>query len=256
MLHVTGLSKAYKTAQNKDVTQALSDINFSLDEGASLAIVGPSGCGKSTLLRLIAGLITPTEGSISIHGEDVTKPRKKTAFMLQDFGLLPWKTVEQNAGLALQLQGVPAVQRKKLIHQVLSDVGLFDFRKAYPSSLSGGMKQRLSLARALSMDSDLLLMDEPLSALDAFLREDMQVLLKNTWLKHSYTQIIVTHSIAEAVFLGEKIIVMSPLPGKIVSVFENPHVKDKDWRTQDGFHALTSAVRESLLEAKGGMKHA
>ena len=208
------------------------------------------------MLRLIAGLAEPTEGSISIFEELVKKPRKKTAFMLQDFGLLPWKNVEQNVGLALQLQGVSAGKRKEIIDKVLSSVGLLGFKKLYPSNLSGCMKQRLSLARALTTDSELGLMDEPLSALDAFLREDMQELLKETWLEHKYAQIIVTHSIDEAVFLGGRIAVMSSLPGRIVEIFDNPVVLNPLWRNSNEYYEMIQKVRESLHLAKVGGTHA
>lgn len=189
---------------------ALNNVNLEVESGTSLAIIGPSGCGKSSLLRVAAGLIAPTQGHVFIDGAPLDKPRKQTALMLQNYGLLPWKTVFANAELGLRIQGIPADEREKRTSEALNRMGLGHCAQKYPAQLSGGMQQRVALARALAQNADLLLMDEPMSALDALLRESMQDMLLSLWKEKNYTQILVTHSIEEAVYLGQRILVMVP----------------------------------------------
>lgn len=161
---------------------------------------------------------------------------------------MPWKTVEQNAGLGLQVRRVPAKERRKRTAEALARVGLSDFAKSYPSELSGGMRQRLAMARALACDIDLLLMDEPLSALDALLRESMQNMLRRTWRESGYAQVLVTHSIEEAVFLGQRVMVMSPRPGRILHVLDNQEMLADDWRDDPLFFDRCRILRELLRE--------
>ena len=195
-------------------TLALDGLSFSVEKGESVAIIGPSGCGKSSTLQMAAGLLQPTSGKVTIDGAPVTAPRQDTSLILQDFGLLPWKTVRDNAELGLKIHGVGKAERRQRAERALGLVGLQDFAQAYPSGLSGGMRQRLALARSLALDVDLLLMDEPLSALDALLREQLQDTLLALWQAQGYAQILVTHSIEEAVFLGQRILVLTPRPGR------------------------------------------
>ena len=231
---------------------ACKDVSFAVDPGQAVALIGPSGCGKSTTLRMAAGLLAPSSGSVLVDGEAVSRPRQATAFIPQDLGLFPWKTVLQNAALGLVVRKEPKEEAASRARAALEQVGLAGFERSYPKELSGGMRQRLALARALAMDADLFLMDEPLSAIDALLRESLQDLLLDLWLKRGHTQMLVTHSIEEAVFLGQRIIVFSERPGTIVADIANPQVGECDWRDSAGFaekclevrHALTSASRE------------
>ncbi len=225
---------------------ALEDFNMSVQTGEAIAILGPSGCGKSTCLLAAAGLRAVTEGTVKIDGVSIDSPRLETALILQDFGLMPWKTVEQNAGLALQVRRMPKAERTKRVRRALEQVGLSEFAHVYPSELSGGMRQRLAMARALTCDIDLLLMDEPLSALDALLREDMQNMLKTCWMQQRYAQVLVTHSIEEAVYLGQRVYVMSPRPGRVVYVLENPEMTQDGWRDNPLFFKRCRLLRDML----------
>ena len=223
-----------------------------------MAILGPSGCGKSTSLLIAAGLRVPTQGAAFVDGVRVAGPRLNTALILQDFGLLPWKTVAENAGLGLRIRKTPKRERAERVARALEQVGLADFADAFPAELSGGMRQRLAMARALTCDADLLLMDEPLSALDALLREEMQDMLKRCWCEQGYAQVLVTHSIEEAVYLGQRIVVMSPRPGRVVHVLENAEMQQENWRDADLFFERCRALREMLRDivAKEEVAHA
>jgi NitT/TauT family transport system ATP-binding protein len=231
---------------------ALAGASLTLAEGDSIAVIGPSGCGKSTLLLAMAGLLAPTSGVLEVGGEPVSGPRLRTSLILQDFGLLPWKTVRDNAELGLRIRRYPSSERRARAAEALARVGLTDFLNLYPSELSGGMRQRLALARALALDADLLLMDEPLSALDALTREDLQDLLLALWLDHKHTSVLVTHSIEEAVYLGRTVLVMSPRPGCISAVVDNPGMGSTDYRQTEAFYAKCAELR-SLLAAEGAL---
>lgn len=243
-LSFDNVSLAYE--RGKDRIEALRDVTLSVDEGESVALIGPSGCGKSSLLRMACGLTRPTQGSIELDGTPLTAPRRDTALILQDFGLLPWASVQANAELGLKVRGVPRTVRRERAAEALDLVGLQDFARAYPSELSGGMQQRLALARALALDVRLLLMDEPLSALDALLREHIQDLLLRLWRREGYAQLLVTHSIEEAVFLGQRIVIMSARPGHVVRIVDNPEVGDEDYRLSEVFHERCDEIREIL----------
>ena len=227
---------------------AVEDFTLSLAQGESVALIGPSGCGKSTLLRLACGLAAPTSGRVLVDGEPLTKPRRGTALILQDFGLLPWKTVYRNAELGLKVAGVPAAERRQRTEAALRQVELAEFAHAWPGQLSGGMKQRLAIARALAQDADILLMDEPLSALDALLREQLQDTLLDISQTRRPTQLLVTHSIEEAVYLGQRIVVLSPRPGRVKAIVENPDMGTREWRASEEFFARCTRVR-ALLDA-------
>ena len=235
-----------------DELHALQHLNLQVESGQSLAIIGPSGCGKSSMLRLAAGLIRPNGGRVLVDGAPIEKPRKQTALILQNFGLLPWKTVYANAELGLRIQKVPASKRKERTLEALRRVGLRDFARSYPAQLSGGMQQRLAIARALACDIDTLLMDEPLSALDALLREEMQDALLSLWKEKRYTQLLVTHSIEEAVYLGQHIVVMAPRPGRIVAHISNPCMGNTAYRNTDEFFAQCKTVRAALERGCAG----
>lgn len=231
---------------------ALADLELEVADGEPVAIVGPSGCGKSTLLLTVAGLVHADAGELEVGGQPLRGPRLRTALILQDFGLLPWKTVHQNAALGLSLRRVPRAERNRRAAEALERLGLSDFSAAYPGELSGGMRQRLALARALALDADLLLLDEPLSALDALTREDLQGLLLEIWCQRRPALLLVTHSVEEAVFLGRRILVLSPRPGRVAAVVDNPGMGSSSYRATPEFSARCAELRR-LLAAEGAL---
>jgi ABC-type nitrate/sulfonate/bicarbonate transport system ATPase subunit len=232
--------------------RALDHISLAIVEGEPIAIIGPSGCGKSTMLLLAAGLLAPTSGRVLVDGAEAGGPRLQTALILQDLGLLPWKTVADNASLGLRVRHVDRAEERSRAGAALERVGLADFAAAYPGELSGGMRQRLALARALALDADLLLMDEPLSALDALTREDLQDVLLELWRSRKHTQVLVTHSIDEAVFLGQRVVVLTQRPGRIAAIVDNPEMGTPNHRATDAFFRRAEQLRE-LLAAEGAI---
>jgi len=241
MIEAKSLTKTYP-----DGTGALHDVTFDIREGESCAVIGPSGCGKTTLLLICSGILRPTEGRVVIKGTDVTAPSKELALIFQDYGLFPWKTVYENASLGLELRGFGKRERKRIVSSLLKDLGLQGFEKYYPKQLSGGMQQRVAFARALALNPKIMLMDEPLSSLDALTRENLQNFLLQLWRQKRMTMLLVTHSIEEAVFLGRKVIVLSPRPGTVIKTVDNPQMGDSDYRTKEVFFDKCREVRQSL----------
>ena len=242
MVHVRGLEKRFE----ENEAQVLKGITFSVPRTGSLAIVGPSGCGKTTLLYILAGLITPSAGSVIIHGREVCTPSKRTSFILQDFGLLPWRTVGQNVCLGMKIQGRDKKSRIATSERILAEFGLLEHRDRYPGSLSGGEKQRIAIGRALATDPELLLMDEPFSSLDALTREMLQNTLLSLWKQKGLTTILVTHSVEEAVFLGCSILVLSQRPASIKGFVPNPGAGRLEFREEAGFHETCKRVRRLI----------
>lgn len=224
--------------------RALGGITFSLPERDSLAIIGPSGCGKSTLLYVLAGLIEPSAGRVTVKGQEVAGPSRKTAFILQDYGLLPWKSVLDNVCLGMKIQGTERKAREERAERILADLGLAARRDCFPGSLSGGEKQRVAIARALATEPELLLMDEPFSSLDALTRETLQNTVLDLWSREGLSTILVTHNIEEAVFLGRHIMVLSPAPARIRDVIENRGAGTDGYRDSDEFYAMCRKVRK------------
>ncbi len=225
-----------KVSKHFDEVQALAEVNLDIATGEFISIVGPSGCGKSTLLRVIADLVE-TDGS-------VTKP-SKGAFVFQDSALLPWRTVQRNVELLMELDGTD--NKKDKARKALEQVGLTGFENSYPHQLSGGMKMRLSLARSLVLDPQYILLDEPLSAVDELTREVLQEELHNMWTRDKFTAILVTHNIAEAVYLSNRVVVMSPRPGKITDIVDIPFRKrTPDIRTKTQFTKLVNDISGKL----------
>jgi len=225
-----------KVSKHFDEVQALAEVNLDIATGEFISIVGPSGCGKSTLLRVIADLVE-TDGS-------VTKP-SKGAFVFQDSALLPWRTVQRNVELLMELDGTD--NKKDKARKALEQVGLTGFENSYPHQLSGGMKMRLSLARSLVLDPQYILLDEPLSAVDELTREVLQEELHNMWTRDKFTAILVTHNIAEAVYLSNRVVVMSPRPGKITDIVDIPFKKrTPDIRTKPQFTKLVNDISGKL----------
>ena len=213
MVEIQALTKRYPV----DGTEiaALAEIDVTISEGEFLCLLGPSGCGKSTLLKLAAGLISPTSGVIRINGRAVTGPGPDRAVVFQDYALFPWMTVSENAEFGLAARGLDPARRRQISSELLRVVGLAEFAEKYPHHLSGGMKQRVSIARALAVDPVLLLMDEPFGALDAQTRYVMQQELLRIWRAYRKTVLFVTHSIEEALYLGDRVLIMTARPGRI-----------------------------------------
>jgi NitT/TauT family transport system ATP-binding protein len=206
MVEIGDLSLTYPLSREGTMA-ALSNINARFEEGKISALIGPSGCGKTSLVRIMAGLLKPSEGTVVIRGKAVSGVEKTTAVIFQDYGLLPWKTVRANAELPLRIAGIK--DRRERAGALLSEFGLAGFENRYPRELSGGMKQRLAIVRALVVEPELLLMDEPFSSLDALSREDAQDFLLSVWRQRRLTVIMVTHSIEEAVCLADSVYVMT-----------------------------------------------
>lgn len=230
------------------VNQVLQDITFRVEAQSSCAIIGPSGCGKTSLLFLLAGLLQPDTGRIEIAGN----PRSGT--ILQNFGLFPWKTVWQNIGLGLVIQGVEKDRIHQRVGRLLDEMGLIGFGEHFPGQLSGGMQQRVALARALAVDPEILFMDEPLSSLDALTRERLQNLILDVWQTKEITTVLVTHSIEEAVFLGRRIIVLSRRPGRVLRIVENPDAGTLDYRQTESFFHQCTGLREILKDEYNGQE--
>ncbi len=233
-------------------TVALKDANLSVAEGEFISLIGPSGCGKTTLLRIIADLVQPSSGAISIAGKNPRQARleREYGYVFQAPALLEWRSVLKNVILPLEIMGFPKEKRQQRASQLLDMVGLKQFHKQYPWQLSGGMQQRVSIARALAFDPKLLLMDEPFGALDEITREAMNLELLRIWEETKKTVVFVTHSIPEAVFLSTRIVVMTPRPGKIEKIIPVtlPHPRNTDTRESKAFFDLATEVREALRD--------
>ena len=204
--------------KNYGDVEALRDLTLKFPKGQLTSLLGPSGCGKTTLLKIIAGLIPATSGEVLVNGKPVTGPGPDRAFVFQDFALLPWATVLRNVAFGLELRGVPKPQREEIAVKYIKDVGLSGFEQSYPHELSGGMRQRVGLARALSVDAQVLLMDEPFSAVDEQMRRKLQEDLLNLLRIENKTVIFVTHSIEEAVYLADQVVILSGRPGSIADI--------------------------------------
>ena len=212
-LEVSQLTKAFQTGQQ--VYVALDQINLHIETGELVCIVGASGSGKTTLLRIIAGLDQPTSGEVIVDGIPVTGPGPDRGMVFQSYTLYPWMTVADNVGFGLKLQGVGAAQRQERVAYYLEVVGLTEFGKSLPHQLSGGMKQRVAIARALAADPKVLLMDEPFGALDAQTKESMQGFLLDVWRRTGTTILMITHDVEEAVFLSQRVYVLTSAPGRV-----------------------------------------
>ena len=255
-LIVEGLSKSYVATKVKwgrstvvSELNALTDINFSVAAGEVVTLLGPSGCGKTTLLRIIAGLASATRGQALLNGKQIVGPSKDKAFVFQHFGLLPWRNVLENVAFPLELDGVPESERHTRAEKYIRLVGLSGFEHHFPHSLSGGMQQRVGIARALTRDPLLLLMDEPFGALDAQTREVLQEELMKILETTRNTVICVTHSISEAVLLSNKVVVFTPHPGRIKEIIEVPRPPGaslEEIRLSSASREIESQLRELL----------
>ena len=222
MIELIGLAKTFPGRGANPPVDALRDVDLTVRDGEFLTVLGPSGCGKTTLLRMIAGLIPWDEGDILIDGRPVTGPGPERAFVFQSFALLPWATILDNVAFGLELRGVAKAQRHARAEELIDLVGLKGFEQRLPGQLSGGMQQRVGLARALAVDPKILLMDEPFGALDEQTRRLLQEELLQIWEATRKTVIFITHSMEEAVLLGDRVALMGPRPGRIVDLVEVP----------------------------------
>jgi len=249
-IEINGLSLRFDTADGP--VQALSDVSLRVARGEFVSFIGPSGCGKTTLLRTVADLENPTEGLIRVNGMSPREARAKRAYgyVFQAPALYPWRSVARNIALPLEIMGFGKAEREARVAKGLELVNLSGFGKKYPWQLSGGMQQRASIARALSFDPDLLLMDEPFGALDEIVRDMLNQQLLRLWDVTGKTVLFVTHSIPEAVFLSTHIVVMSPRPGRIYDVIECNFPRDRalDIRETPEFLAIANRVRQGLRE--------
>ena len=231
---------------------ALKDIELDINEGEFVSFIGPSGCGKTTLLRCIAGLENPTAGSLRVNGMSPDEARKSRAYgyVFQHAGLYPWRTISKNIQLPLEIMNHETGERERRVAKVMELVDLTGFENKYPWQLSGGMQQRVSIARALAFDADILLMDEPFGALDEIVRDRLNAQLLDLWRRTGKTIAFVTHSIPEAAYLSSKIVVMSPRPGRITSVIKSTLPNDRPLEIRDTprFLQLTSRIRKGLRE--------
>jgi taurine transport system ATP-binding protein len=207
---------------NGSAVQALKDVSLSLERGELLSVLGPSGCGKTTLLDIAAGFLSPTEGTISLDGRRISGPGPERGMVFQQGALFEWMNVRENVGFGPRMKGMPAKEAAGIVDHLLDTVGLGDFKEKAVYELSGGMQQRVALARCLANDPEVILMDEPLGALDALTREKMQGLVLRLWKETGKTIILITHSVEEALLLGERLLVMAPRPGRIHREYRLP----------------------------------
>ncbi len=252
VIAVRRLAKSYATARGR--VNALEDIDFAVAEGEFVAILGPSGCGKSTLLKILAGLLPASGGEARLRGAAITGPRRDIGVVFQSPVLFPWRSVLQNVLLPADVQRLGRQEHERIALELLSLVGLGGFEHRYPWELSGGMQQRVAMVRALVHDPAMLLMDEPFGALDAMTREQMNLELQRIWLERRKTVVFITHSIPEAVFLADRVLVMTPRPGRIAEIVrvEMPRPRALDLMNTPEFGEHVRRIR-AHFSAKGGL---
>ena len=260
-LEIENLSMRFELP-NGDSVQALEDVSLTLEKGELLAVLGPSGCGKTTLLNIVAGFLAPTGGQIRLNDHVVKGPHAERGMVFQQGALFEWMNVRENVGFGPRMKGMPVAERNVIIDQLLDTVGLQDFKEKAIYELSGGMQQRVALARCLANDPDVILMDEPLGALDALTREKMQGLVLKLWKETGKTVILITHSVEEALLLGERLLVMAPRPGRIHKEYKLPFAERgvnadlREVKRSEGFaetrDEILSMIWEMEEEIMGG----
>ncbi|GGZ38808.1 ABC transporter ATP-binding protein [Streptomyces poonensis] len=255
MLDVRGLGKVYEGSGRR--VEAVRDLTFTVGAGELVCLVGPSGCGKTTLLKCVAGLLAPTAGEVLLRGRPVTGPPPGMAVVFQEYGrsLFPWMRVAENVGLPLKQKKLPGSRRRDLVADALRSVGLADAAGAYPWQLSGGMQQRVAIARALAYEPDVLLMDEPFAAVDAQTRADLEDLVRGLWRERGITVLFVTHDIDEAVYLGERVLVLSASPTVVQEQLRIDLPPERDQlhtRVAPRFAELRTHVYAQVQAAKRG----
>jgi NitT/TauT family transport system ATP-binding protein len=253
VLEINSLGKTYG-GQGRSV-EALRDITLTVEDGQFVCVVGPSGCGKTTLLRCLGGLLTPTSGEVKVAGQTVTGPPDGLAIVFQEYGrsLFPWLRVAENIELPLKSKGVAKAERRRIVDESLSAVGLGDAHKAYPWQLSGGMQQRVAIARAIAFQPKVLLMDEPFAAVDAQTRADLEDLVRTVWQRFGMTLLFVTHDIDEAVYLGQRVVMLSASPTHVLEDLDIDLSDERDQlktRSEARFVELRTHVYARIQEAK------
>lgn len=251
MIHVANLSKTFAT-RDGDKVAALTGIDLEIPGRQFVSLVGPSGCGKSTLLRLVAGLVRPSAGTIAIDGDTVTEPRRDVGIVFQNPTLLPWASITENVLFPLKIMRVMTPDSLEHARDLLQLVGLEGFEHRAPRELSGGMQQRAAICRALIHDPEVLLLDEPFGALDALTREEMSLELLRIWSEQPKTILFVTHSITEAVLLSDRVVVMSPRPGRIAEIIDVPLARPRSF-DMEGLHEFQNCTKRirSLIFGHG-----
>jgi ABC-type nitrate/sulfonate/bicarbonate transport system ATPase subunit len=244
LIDIQDVNRIYQGA-NGDPVYALKDIQLRIQKGELISIVGPSGCGKTTLLRLIAGLDRPQSGCLRIDGREIRETSHERGYIFQQPTLFPWATVFDNVAIGLKARGVYETQ-KHHVQEYINMIGLEGFEKNYPHEISGGMAQRVAIIRALINEPKVLLLDEPLGALDAFKRIELQALLLDVWKKTGTTMVMVTHDVDEAIALSGRIVIMTPRPGEISKIFEVDLAEDRRDRNSDDFISLRKKILEVL----------
>jgi NitT/TauT family transport system ATP-binding protein len=245
------ISDVCKTFGSSD-RPVLDNLRLELEGGEFVSLIGPSGCGKTTLLRIVAGLLRPSSGTVELDGAPSMGPSRDKAVVFQHFNLFPWRNTLANAAYGLELQKVPKREREERVRRFLAMVGLEGFEQHYPSQISGGMKQRVGIARALAVEPKLLLMDEPFGALDALTREYLQRELERITRSQSLTTLFVTHSLDEALFLSDRVVVMGARPGRILEIFDIPFARPRaetDFRSDPAYARIRNRIWE-LLEGE------
>jgi NitT/TauT family transport system ATP-binding protein len=255
LLDVSGLNKVYEGSGRR--VEAVRDLTFTVDAGELVCLVGPSGCGKTTLLKCMGGLLTPTAGEVLLNGKKVSGPPPGMAFVFQEYGrsLFPWMRVGENVELPLKQKDLSKARRRELVADALESVGLTDATGAYPWQLSGGMQQRVAIARALAYEPEVLLMDEPFAAVDAQTRADLEDLVRGLWRERGITILFVTHDIDEAVYLGERVVVLSASPTVVQEQLKVDLPVERDQlhtRVAPRFAELRTHVYEQIQAAKRG----
>ena len=252
-LHVNNVSMIFELA-NGNTVEALKNISLDINKGELISILGPSGCGKTTLLNIVAGFLAPTDGEVRLNGHSVTGPNAERGMVFQQGALFEWMNVRKNIGFGPAMQGLPSAQINQRVDELLEIVGLHGFGEKHVYELSGGMQQRVSLARCLANDPDVILMDEPLGALDALTREKMQSLILKLWKETGKTIILITHSVEEALLLGERLIVMAPRPGRIHKEYSLSFAHDaleadlREVKKQAGFVSAREEILSMIWE--------
>lgn len=251
MLKIQGLRKSYTDESNP----VLSDFNLEVAQGEFVTLIGPSGCGKTTALRIVTGLLKPDAGSVSVDGRPSPGPSHDKAMVFQHFNLFPWRNALDNAAYGLEMQGVPKKSRVEVAAQYLGLVGLSKYLDYYPWQLSGGMRQRVGLARALAIQPKVLLMDEPFGSLDALTREQLQGMLQQVCVKQNLTVLFVTHSTDEAIYLSDRVVVMGWRPGRVIAEFNVALPRPRsgyDWRSHPEYTRIRGQIWKLLEEQLEG----
>lgn len=248
-LVITNMTKVFPKGDDQLV--ALDRIDLKVKDGEFVCILGPSGCGKTTLLRIIAGLEKKTDGGLILKGNEISGPGPDRGMVFQEFALFPWRTVRRNVEFGLEVKGVPPEKRREISNRYIDLVGLKGFEDSHPNQLSGGMKQRVGIARALANEPAILLMDEPFGALDAQTRNQMQKELLGIWQETKKTVVFITHSVDEAVYLSDRVVVMSSRPGRVKTIHDIDLPRPRD-RASQGFINLRKTILEELEQQRQG----